>query len=86
MSHEEMREVAEAAADAAVARAFMLLGFDASDAKEVREMQADFLHLRNWRKSTEAVKRKALLTAVGVIVTGAIGYLLVAFKWPTGGH
>lgn len=83
MSRDEIQQIADAAADAAVARTLVALGIDADDPLE---MQADFLHLRNWRKSTEAVKRKALLTAVGVIVTGAIGYLLVAFKWPTGTH
>jgi hypothetical protein len=42
--------------------------------------QDDLRFLANWRESTQAVKRKALLTAVGVIISGVVGYLLLAFR------
>lgn len=74
------REEADAIADAAVKRTFLTLGMDITDPEAIIKVQADFQHLRLWRESTEAVKRKALLTAVGVIITGAIGYLFLVFR------
>jgi hypothetical protein len=76
MTHDE----ADALAEAAVKRTFLTLGIDISDPEAVIKVQSDFKHLRMWRESTEAVKRKALLTAVGVIVAGALGYLLLTFR------
>lgn len=43
------------------------------------EMQKDFAHLRDWRKSTEAVKKKGLLAAIGFIVVSTMGLALKAF-------
>jgi hypothetical protein len=71
MSENELQAVAKAA----VRETFLALGVDISDPEAVIDMQADFQHLRAWRESTEAVKRKALLTAVGVVITGALGWL-----------
>lgn len=80
MTTDEIETVASAAADRAVKATLLTLGIDVGDAKGVVEAQADFRHLRAWRESTEAVRRKALLTAVTVVVTGAIGYLVLAFR------
>jgi len=43
-------------------------------------MQKDFAHVRAWRESTEAIKRKGLMAAVGVIVTGVLGAIWLGFK------
>ena len=40
------------------------------------ELQQDFQHLRDWRLSTQAVKRKGLMTVVGMAVAG-----LAALVW-----
>lgn len=69
----------EAVAKAAVKETFLALGVDVSDPQAVIDMQADFRHLRAWRESTEAVKRKALLTAVGFIMTAGLGWLGLMF-------
>src|SRR5438105_1001803 len=42
-----------------------------------RELQADFKHLRKWRKSVEQVERAGWGAAVTVIVTGTLGALWV---------
>lgn len=78
-------EEIDAIADRAVKKTFLMLGIDIADADDVKKAQLDFQHLRAWRESTEAVKRKALLTAVTVIVTGALGYLWLVFRLPSGG-
>lgn len=75
----EFEEVAEDAANKALAKFFLTLGVDVTDPKAVIRMQDDLRFLGNWRESTEAVKRKAILTAVGVVVTGALGWIGVLF-------
>jgi hypothetical protein len=77
---EEVDAVATTAAERAVKSTLLSLGINIEDPKEIVAAQLDFRHLRAWRESTEAVKRKALLTAVTVVVTGAIGYLVLAFR------
>lgn len=79
MTNTELQTVADAAARRAVQDMLLTLGVDTSDPDAVIGMQADFRHLRAWRKSTEAVKHKALLSAVGFIVVAVLGWLLVAF-------
>lgn len=83
MTREEIDAIATTAAERAVKSTLLSLGVNIENPKEIVEAQLDFQHLRAWRESTEAVKRKALLTAVTVVVTGAIGYLVLAFR--TGG-
>lgn len=76
-----MEEVAEEAAAKALANLFMTLGVDVSDPKDVKALQADLSHLRAWRESTVAVKQHALKTAIGVVVSGALGWLgLILWK------
>lgn len=43
------------------------------------EMQKDFAHLREWRSSTDAIKKKGTLTAVGFIIAAILGLALKAF-------
>ncbi len=43
-------------------------------------MQRDFSHVRAWRESTEAIKRKGFLAIVGVIVTGIAGALWLGIR------
>jgi hypothetical protein len=83
MTPEEIDAIATTAAERAVKSMLLSLGINAETPEAIVEAQLDFQHLRAWRESTEAVKRKALLTAVTVVVTGALGYLVLAFR--TGG-
>ena len=80
MTRDDVNKTAEEAADRAIGKMFLTLGVDLSDPKAVIAFQDDLRFLANWRSSTQAVKRKALLTAVGVIITGIIGYLVLAFR------
>jgi hypothetical protein len=78
-SREEMHAIAEEAAEKTVAKMLLALGVDASDPEAVIAMQNDFRHLRAWREASDTVKRHSLKTAVSVLVTGAVAYLLVFF-------
>lgn len=54
----------------------MKLGIDAADPIE---LQADMQHLRAWRESIKTVKRQSLMTAVGILTTGILGLIYMAF-------
>lgn len=83
MTQHEVEQIADAAARRAVHELLATLGIDVTDVDALRQMQADMLFLRAWRESAEAVKRKALLTAIGVVVTGALGWVFAAVGWRT---
>lgn len=44
------------------------------------ELRADFIHLRKWRKSSEAAQGFAFKTIITVVVTGFLGALWLGFK------
>lgn len=73
MSHEEIQEIVEKA----VATTLEKLGIEPGDHKE---MQADFVHLRKWRKSVEQAQSFTFKTVLGVIVTGVLGALWLGFQ------
>jgi len=60
-----------------VEQAFVRMGIQADNPIE---MQKDFQHLREWRTSMEAVKRKSVLSAIGVIVAGIITAIWVGVR------
>lgn len=75
-----MEEIAHLAAKKAVEETFLRLGVDPADPISA---QKDFAHLRRWRISVENFSAKAVLTAIGVMVTGAMALIYVGLK---GGH
>ena len=52
-------------------------GMDESDRVEIR---ADLIHLRQWRKSTEAVKTAGWIGILGVLASGVLGALWLGVK------
>lgn len=76
-----MEEIAEEAASKALQNLFLTLGVDVTDPADVKSLQLDLQHIRAWRESTVAVKQHALKTAIGVVVSGALGWLgLIIWK------
>ncbi len=75
----EIHQIAQEAAKATVKEFFLALGVNAEDPDAVIAMQKDMAHLRTWREASETVKSMSLRTAVGVIVSGALGMLYVYF-------
>lgn len=73
MTTEELRKVMRET----VHETLITLGMESSDPIE---MQKDFQHLRDWRKSTEAVKRKGLMTLSAIAFAGIIGAVVMAIK------
>jgi hypothetical protein len=87
MTREEIKEVAGAAADEAVRKMLLALGVDATNANAIIEMQADFRHLRTWRKGSDTIKEHGLKVVVGTVVTAIVGYIAVILGLrAAGGH
>lgn len=63
--------------DEGVSDALTRVGIDSSDPIEA---QQDAQFVREWRKTTSAVKRKGLLTAAGILVAGTLAALWLGVK------
>jgi hypothetical protein len=81
LSPEEMRELVRETVRETINETFLRLGVKIDDPIEV---QKDFQHLRDWRNTTESVKSKALLAAVGLLVSGLLGALWLGLKGSIG--
>jgi hypothetical protein len=73
VTENEVRAIAKVT----VEETMLYLGVDVEDPTEV---QKDMAFLRNWRESTQAVKRQGLIAAVGVLVLGVLGLIWSALK------
>lgn len=65
------------AADEGVTAALERVGINPGDPIEV---QRDLAFLRDWRHTAASVRRKGLLTAVGVLVAGGLGLLWLGLR------
>lgn len=61
----------------AVKRAFRDMGIAENDSFEMRK---DFAHLREWRLTCEQVRAKGTITMAMMVLTGAIGLLILGFR------
>lgn len=77
LSEKEVEQIAEKAAERAVEETFIRLGINPHDPIEA---QKDMLHLREWRLATTAIKSKAILGLVVVLVSGVAAALWIGFK------
>jgi len=83
-SQETAKETAEAMGeeirkrvDEGVSDALTRVGIDMGDPIEV---QQDMSFVRDWRKTARAVKRKGMITAAGILVTGILGAIWIGIK------
>lgn len=60
-----------------VAAILTSFGIDEEDRKEIR---ADFIHLRKWRKSVEQAQSYTFKAVITVIATGFVGAVWMGFK------
>lgn len=69
--------------DQAVKQTFIDLGIAHDDPIE---MQKDFQHLREWRLAGEAIRRRAVLSLLGIFLAGIAAALWLGFKQMVIGH
>lgn len=50
------------------------------EVKDPMAMQRDLKAIRDWRLAVEAIKRKATLTAVGILVTGILAVFILGIR------
>ena len=67
----------EAAVTNTIATILTSFGIEEEDRKE---LQADFRHLRKWRKSVEQVERVGWGTIITVVMTGILATFWLGFK------
>lgn len=67
----------------AVRETFLMLGLKVDDPIEV---QKDFQHLREWRNAADSIKKKGMLTLVGLAVSGLAAALWVGLRELVGKH
>ncbi len=77
----EQRRVHDNTIDEAIVKTVAAIltsfGIDEEDRKEVR---ADFIHLRKWRKSLEQAQSYTFKAVITVIATGFAGAIWMGFK------
>ena len=78
--HEEQPDI-DAVVLKTIATILTSFGIEEEDRKE---LQADFRHLRRWRKSVEQTQTYAFKTIITVLVTGVLGMVWMGFKAMTG--
>ena len=73
LSKDELKALAEDV----VTKTLTGLGFDTAHPLNV---QRDLQYLRDWRHTTESIRGKAIVVAVGIAVVGLCGILWLGFK------
>ena len=68
MTEDEIKKIVSVT----VSVTLLKMGVNAGDPIEA---QKDFMHLRSWRQSTEAVKRQSMLAAIGVVTAGMLALI-----------
>lgn len=67
-----LEEVAERAAEKAVAEMFLKLGVRVDTPEGIIEVQRDLMHLRDWRLAVNAVEKRGAWMIVSALITGLI--------------
>jgi hypothetical protein len=88
-----LRDIAESAAEKAVAKTFVAMGLDPNEPLKAqrdfnflrdlvhdKELTADMVYLRRSRKRSEGILGKIIITAVGLGVVGALHALWQGLK------
>lgn len=72
---ERLRAREEMIIEQAVKASFALMGVNAHDEKEVRDLKADVIHNHMWRKRVEKGQEVATKTVISTVVLGVLGAL-----------
>jgi hypothetical protein len=77
MREDEIRDVVDAAVKKSIIDILQSFGFEEDERKELK---ADFLHLRRWRKSVEQTQTYTFKIIVTALVSGLVGACWLGFK------
>ena len=79
LEEEGIRRAAQSDDAVIKAVATILTGFGLEE-DDQREMQADFSHLRRWRKSVEQAQSLTFKVVITALISGLVGALWLGFK------
>ncbi len=80
MTHDEIKEIAEVAARAAVSEIFLRMGLAISHDTDIIQIQQDMTWLRNQRTATEELAKWVKRGLVTTVLSGMLYLLWEAFK------
>jgi hypothetical protein len=87
MNAADIENIAEAAAEKAVAKMLFSLGIDTSTPEAILQERKDKEHVRSTREACDSIKRqslKTIITAAGTVIISLLGYVVLMFQ--RGGH
>lgn len=64
----------------AVREVLLNMGVNIADPEALKKMQQDFAYLRDWREAAGTIKARALMTIVGMLVTGVVAAVWTAIR------
>ena len=77
MREDEIREIVDTAVKKTITEILQTFGFEEDERKELK---ADLIHLRRWRRSVEQTQTYTFKIIVTAIVSGLVGALWLGFK------
>ena len=80
VSKDDLRQIVRQETRTVMGETFVAMGVSVGDPKSLIEMQKDFQHLRFWRKTVEDTRKKGVITAIGLMVTGVIAALWIGVQ------
>lgn len=81
LTEDQLRRIVHETVQQTVSETMLRLGVQVTDPIE---MQKDFQHLRDWRKTTDSVKTKAMLAMVGILISGLAASVWMGIKGSLG--
>lgn len=84
LSKQDIREIADAAADRAVAQTFRTLGIDVTRQEDINDLRADLIYSRKLRRITEGSTTKAWFVLVMLTTVGLATFIWHAIKTAVG--
>lgn len=77
MTDDQIGEIVAHAVQKELSSFLIKLGIDEDEHKELR---ADFIHLRKWRRSVEQMESYTFRTVITVVITGFLGAVWLGVK------
>lgn len=77
---DDLRQIVRQETRTAIGETLLAIGVDMSDSHSVIEMQKDFQHLRFFRKAVEDTRKKGVMTAIGILISGVIAALWIGVQ------
>ena len=79
MTDEEIKTLAQTAADKAVHQTFRMFGVDTNDQDSVNEFRHDLIWTREMRKTIKGVQSKTLMVIIGLVAAGMFTAMIKGF-------